>query len=80
MMIEKELQAKLDSLVGFNLKLNGDSYVQSSIKTGVLVKVKVWGSYIDISLLQPSGEIQATTFYCPSLVTMRDFRIEVIED
>lgn len=75
MIIEKELQARLDSLVGFNLKLDDQIYTK-----GVLVKAKVFDPWIEVKLLQPSGEVETFSFYFVSLSQMRDFRIEVIED
>lgn len=75
MIIEKELQARLDSLVGFNLKLDDQIYTK-----GVLVKAKVFNPWVEVKLLQPSGEVETFSFYFVSLNQMRDFRIEVIED
>ncbi len=74
-MIEKGLQTELDSLVGFNLKLESQNHIK-----GVLVKAKVFNPWVEVKLLQPSGEVETFSFYFVSLSQMRDFRIEVIED
>lgn len=75
MILEKELQNKFDSLIGFEVKLSNE-YGDYS---GVLIYAKVNYPNIDVEFLWPDGKIMPLNFFCYNLYNLRDFKIEIVK-